>query len=118
MQIDIRARNGTKVTEEIRGYAKMRFEKLSNKVSDPARLELEFKEEHNPSIAEHFVVDAVLYMKGATLRASDRSFEMKHAVHEVSDELSRQVDKFRSKRRNRKTMHRLSNKATGAQPAA
>lgn len=118
MQIDIRARNGAMVTDEIRNYAKTRFEKLSEKVTKPARLELEFKEEHNPSIAEHFVVDAVLYMKGATLRASDRSFEMKHAVHEVSDELSRQVDKFRSKRRNRKKLHRLSAKSTGIQPAA
>lgn len=118
MQIDIRARNGAMVTDEIRKYAKMRFEKLSEKVTKPARLELEFKEEHNPAIAEHFVVDAVLYMKGATLRASDRSFEMKHAVHEVSDELNRQVDKVRSKRRNRKQLHRLSAKATGAQPAA
>lgn len=119
MQIDIRARNGVKITQEIRTYAKKRFEKLASKVTDPARLELELKEEHNPAIAEHFVVDATLYMKGSTLRASDRSFEMKHAVHEVSDELSRQVDKVRSKRRNRKTLHRMSTKASGgAQPAA
>lgn len=118
MQIDIRARNGFRLTDDIRSYATKRFEKLSRQVSDPARLELEFKEEHNPSIAEHFVVDAVLYMKGATVRASDHSFELKHAVHEVSDELSRQVSKFRSKRRNRRRMHQLSSKANGAQNAA
>ena len=116
MQIEIRSRNGVTITDEIREYAEKRFEKVSKQVSSLARLELELKDEHNPAIAQHFVVDAVLYLKGVTLRASDRSFEMKHAIHEVSDELARQVDKVRDKRRNRRTAHKLSAKSLGAQP--
>jgi putative sigma-54 modulation protein len=114
MQIDIKARNGAVITDEIREYVIRRFDKVSRQVSDLARLEIELSEEHNPAIAEHFVVDAVLYLKGVKLRASDRSFEMKHAIHEVSDELGRQVDKVKAKRRHRREAHKLSAKASGA----
>ncbi len=117
MQIDIRARNGVNITDDIREYVSKRFEKVAKQVSDLARLEIELSEEHNPAIAEHFVVDAVLYLKGVKLRASDRSFEMKPAIHEVSDELARQVDKVRAKRRHRREAHKMSAKASGAGPA-
>jgi predicted transcriptional regulator len=37
-------------------------------------------------------------------------------MHEVSDELARQVDKLADKRRGRRTAHRSTAKAMGAQP--
>jgi hypothetical protein len=37
-------------------------------------------------------------------------------MHECSDELARQVDKVTAKRRARRTAHRSSAKAMGAQP--
>ena len=91
MQIEIRSRNGIAITDELRAHAARRFEKVDKMVSDLARLELELKDEHNPAIAEHFCVDATLYLKGKTLRACDRSFDLKHAMHEVSDELYEEV---------------------------
>ena len=114
MQIDIKARNGVIITEEVREYVARRFDKVSRQVPDFARLEIELSDEHNPAIAKHFVVDAVLYLKGVKLRASDTSFEMKHAIHEVSDELGRQVDKVHAKRRHRREAHKLSAKVSGA----
>jgi putative sigma-54 modulation protein len=113
MQIDIKARNGIIITDEIREYVSRRFDKVSRQVPDFARLEIELNDEHNPAIAKHFVVDAVLYLKGVKLRASDTSFEMKHAIHEVSDELGRQVDKVKAKRRHRREAHKLSAKVSG-----
>jgi putative sigma-54 modulation protein len=113
MQIDIKARNGVIITEEIREYVARRFDKVSRQVSDLARLEIELSDEHNPAIAKHFVVDAVLYLKGVKLRASDTSFEMKHAIHEVSDELGRQVEKVKAKRSHRREAHKLSAKVSG-----
>lgn len=106
MQIEIRTRNGVAITDELRDYAQRRFEKVSRQVSELARLELEFSEERNPAIAEQFVCDAVLYLKGVKLRASDRSFEMKHAIHEVSDELGRQLERHREKRSHRREAHK------------
>lgn len=117
MQIEIRARNGVAITDELRDYAKRRFDKVSKQVSDLARLELELSEERNPAIAEQFVVDAVLYLKGVKLRASDRSFEMKHAIHEVSDELGRQVERHREKRRHRREAHRFASQPLEPAPA-
>lgn len=102
MQIEIRTRNGVALTDELRDYATRRFEKVARQVSELARLELELSEERNPSISEQFVVDAVLYLKGVKLRASERSFEMKHAIHQVSDELGRQVKRHREKRSHRR----------------
>lgn len=116
MQIEIRSRNGIEITQELRNYAARRFEKVEKMVSDLARLELELKDERNPAIAEHFCVDATLHVKGKTLRASDRSFELKHAMHEVSDELARQVDRLSAKRRARRKAQRGTAKAMGAQP--
>lgn len=106
MQIEIRTRNGVAITDELRNYASRRFEKVSKQVSEFARLELEMSEERNPAISQQFVVDAVIYLKGATLRASEHSFEMKHAIHKVSDELGRQVERHRSKRSHRREAHR------------
>jgi ribosomal subunit interface protein len=116
MQIEIKSRNGIAITDELRAHAARRFEKVDKMVSDLARLELELKDEHNPAIPDHFCVDATLYLKGKTLRACDRSFDLKHAMHEVSDELARQVDKLASKRRARRTAQRSTAKAMGAQP--
>lgn len=108
MKIEIRARNGVAITDELRAYASRRFDKVSRQVSELAVLELEFDEEHNPAIADNFVVDAVLYLKGVKLRASDRSFDLKHALHQVSDELGRQVDRHCAKRRHRRDAQRFA----------
>jgi ribosomal subunit interface protein len=116
MQIEIRSRNGIAITDDLRAYAARRFEKVEKMVSDITRLELELKDESNPAISDHFGVDATLHMKGKTLRATDQSFDLKHAMHEVSDELTRQVAKLTSKRRARRTAQRGTAKAIGAQP--
>lgn len=117
MQIEIRSRNGIAITDDLRDYAARRFEKVEKMVSGLARLELELKDEHNPAIRDHFGVDATLHLKGKTVRASDRSFDLKHAMHEVSDELARQVDKIAAKRRARRTAQRGTAKAMGVQPS-
>jgi putative sigma-54 modulation protein len=116
MQIEIRSRNGIAITDDLRAYAARRFEKIDRMVSNLARLELELKGEGNPAIRDPFSVDATLHVKGKTLRACDRSFDLKHAMHEVSDELARQVDKLAAKRRARRTAQRSSAKALEAHP--
>jgi ribosomal subunit interface protein len=111
MQIEIKARNGVIVTDELRAYADHRFEKIDRQVSEHARLELELSEEHNPAIAEHFAVDAVLYLKGATLRASEHDYDMRHAIHMVSDELQRQLERHRARRSHRREAQKFSTTA-------
>jgi putative sigma-54 modulation protein len=80
-----------------------RFVTVDKQVSMFARLEVEFSEERNPAIAEAYVAEATLYLKGVTLRARDSSArDCEHALNLCSHELTRQVKRHRDKRRKRR----------------
>lgn len=111
MRIDVKGRNFA-VDGELRARVEKRFEKVARQVSEFARLELELIEERNPAIPNSQVAEATLHLKGVTLRARESSSNMAHAIHEVADEIARQVKKHRDKRRAR----RVSAKAE-ARPA-
>ena len=101
MRIEIRGRNAA-VTDALRRHVEERFAKVSKQIWELARLELELREERNPSIAEGKLVDATLHLKGATLRASERSADLTHSVDLAADNLARQVKRHRDKRRGRR----------------
>ena len=101
MRIDVKGRH-REVPDSLRVHVERRFEKVARQVSDLAQLEVEISEEHNPAIAEPQVVEATLFLKGTTLRASDRARDPLHAVNLVADELARQVKRHRDKRRARR----------------
>ncbi len=107
MQIDIRGRN-VPVTDDLRSHAERRLAKVARQVSDLARLEIEVTRERNPRVADCYVAEATLYLKGITLRASDRSHGLHHAVNLMVDDLSRQVKRRREKLRRRREAHRGS----------
>jgi putative sigma-54 modulation protein len=104
MQIAIKGRN-VPVTDEIRGHAERRLNKIARQVSELARLEIELYEERNPRVADSQVAEATLYLKGVTLRARDASPEILHSLNLVCDELARQVKRHRDKRRHRREAH-------------
>jgi putative sigma-54 modulation protein len=112
MQIDIRGRN-VPVTDELREHAEHRLRKVARQVSDLAQLEIEISQERNPRVADCFVVEATLYLKGVTLRACDRSPEMVHSVNVMVDELARQVKRHRDKLRKRREAHKTSPRVLG-----
>ena len=101
MQIEVKGRN-TPVTDELRELVERRFRKVGAQVSELARLEVEVREERNPAIAESQVAEVTLQLKGVTLRASEASKDMGHAVKLCSEELARQVKRHRDKRRKRR----------------
>ncbi len=101
MQIDIKGRN-VSVTDEVRTHAERRLDKVARQVSEFARVEIEVFKEPNPRVADCHVAEATLYLKGTTLRARDRSPEMLHSLNLIVDELSRQVKRYRDKRRHRR----------------
>ena len=110
MRIEIRGRN-VDVTEELREHVAKRFRRIGKQVSDLAQLDVELSEERNPSIADSQVAEATLHLKGVTLRAHEASPEMMHTIHELAEDIRRQVKRHREKRRKRRqtrrTMHRL-----------
>jgi putative sigma-54 modulation protein len=100
MRIEIRGRN-VEVTDELREHVLKRFRRIGKQVSELATLDVELHEERNPSIEDRQVAEATLRLKGVTLRASESSPEMAHTIHELAEDIRRQVKKHRELRRKR-----------------
>lgn len=116
MQTAIKGRN-TSVSAELQDRIERRFAAVSRQVSPLAQLEIEVSEERNPSIAERYVVEATLHLKGVTLRACDRAADQVQALNRCSEELTRQVKRHRDRRRKRRESRAASLRAN-ASPAA
>jgi putative sigma-54 modulation protein len=112
MQIEIRGRN-LEVDDELRDLVTKRFSRVGNQVSELATLEVELSEERNPSIPDNQIAEATLRLKGVTLHAREASPEMSHSVHELAEDIRRQVKKHREKRRKRSQTRRLVNRIRG-----
>ena len=106
MRIEVKGRH-TEVTDELRRQVEKRFARLGRQVSSYASLEVELSEERNPSITASQVAEATLRLKGVTLRAREASPEMLHSIHEVAEDLRRQVKRHRERRRKRSLTRRL-----------
>jgi putative sigma-54 modulation protein len=101
MRIEVKGRN-IPITDELRDQIQRKFRVVSRQVSPLAELEIEVREERNRAIADCYVAEATLWLKGVTLRASDSSRDLKTSVNEVAEELQRQVKRTRDKRRRRR----------------
>jgi putative sigma-54 modulation protein len=60
------------------------------------------------------VAEATLRLKGVTLHAREATPEMAHTVHELAEDIRRQVKKHREKRRKRSQTRRLVNRIRGS----
>jgi putative sigma-54 modulation protein len=101
MRIQVKGRN-LQVTDELREVVARRFEKVGKQVSELAVLEVELSAERNPANPDGQVAEATLHLKGVTLRATNSSRDIKHAINLIADELARQVKRHRDKRRKRR----------------
>jgi putative sigma-54 modulation protein len=113
MRIQVKGRGGATVDEELRSRIERKLQKVGRQVSPLAELEIELREEHNPAIKESQVAEATLHLKGTTLRCSERSTDMGHAVNLLAEDLARQVKRHRDKRRARRVAQK-----DAQQPAA
>ena len=109
MRIEVRGRN-VEVTDELREAVQKRFGRIGRQVSEHATLDVELREERNPSIADRCVAEATIRLKGVTLHASEASPEMLHSIHEVAEDMRRQVKRHREKRRKRWQSRRISSR--------
>jgi len=112
VRIEVRGRN-TEVTDELRRHVEKRFARIGKQVSELAVLEVELREERNPSIADRQVAEATLHLTRVTLRAHEASPEMLHSIHESAEDLRRQVKRHREKRRKRHQTRRLVGRVRG-----
>src|SRR4051794_1718736 len=112
MRIEIRSRN-VEMTDELREMVRKRFQRLGRQVSALATLDVMLSEERNPSIADSQVAEATFYLKGVTLRARECSPTMTHSIHELAEDMSRQVKKHRELRRKRRRTRQMVDQLRG-----
>ena len=112
MRIEIRGRN-VDVDDELREHVFKRFRRIGRQVSPLATLDVEISEERNPSIPDRYVAEATLRLKGKTLRAREASPVMAHTIHELAEDIRRQVKKHREMRRKRSRTRRAVNRMRG-----
>jgi len=112
MRIEVRGRN-FEVDDELRDHVVKRFNRVGRQVSELATLDVIVWEEKNPAIADNQVAEATLRLKGVTLHAKEASPEMAHTVHELAEDIRRQVKKHREKRRKRSRTRKLVNQLRG-----
>ena len=117
MRIEIRGRN-VEVTEELRDHVQKRFRRIGKQVSELAQLDVELSEERNPAIADSQIAEATLRLKGVTLRAHEASPEMMHTIHELAEDMRRQVKRHRAKRRKRRQTRRMVRDLRGRSAAS
>ena len=102
MRIQVKGRHDVVVDDEVRARVEKKLAKVSRQVSPLADVEIELREETNPSIKDSQIAEATLHVKGATLRCTKRSTDMVHSINLVAEDLARQVKKHRDKRRSRR----------------
>jgi putative sigma-54 modulation protein len=106
VRIEVRGKN-VEVTDEVRAAVIQRFARVGKQVSELATLDVELCEERNPRITDRMVAEATLGLKVVTLRAKEASPDMLHSIHELAEDIRRQVKKHRDKRRKRQTTRKM-----------
>lgn len=107
MRIEITGRN-VEITDELRELVVSRFKRIGRQVGEMATLEVTLAEERNAAITDREFAEANLYLKGVTLHAEESRPEMIHAIHELAEDIRRQVKKHRDKRRARTKARRAA----------
>jgi putative sigma-54 modulation protein len=112
MRIEVRGRN-VEIDDELRGHVVKRFRRVGRQVSELATLDVEIYEERNPANPDSQVAEATLRVKGATIRAREASPAMAHTIHELAEDIRRQVKKHRELRRKRSQTRRAVSRFRG-----
>ena len=89
-------------------------------VHSTTRIELELAVEKNPSVADNQVAEAIVTLKGHTLRAREASRDMKASIDELTEKLMRQVRDERAKKdgKRRTTDKHLNGDGPPSEPPA
>ena len=117
MQFQVKGRN-LEVSDAIRSYAEAKLGKLERQLTDP-RIELELAVEKNPSIAANNVAEATIWTSGAAepahdpRRAREASGDMRASIDQLVAKLERQINRYRTRRRDRR---RRAARANGPTP--
>lgn len=100
MQVIIQGRN-VEITDRLHEYVESKVEKLDRYLPAITEARMELSMEQTRSAEDRHVAQLTLHIKGVLLRSEERSADMFTAVDNVMDKIRRQIDRYKSKRRNR-----------------
>jgi putative sigma-54 modulation protein len=113
VRIEVHGRN-VEVTDDLREAVMSRFKRVGKQVSELASLEILLRQEKNPRITDKMVAEATLRLKGVTLHAEEATPDMLHSIHELAEDIRRQVKKHREKRRKRHRTRKMAERLRAA----
>jgi putative sigma-54 modulation protein len=97
MQLQVKAHHDS-VSDSVRAYAEKRLSKLSRRLYPQTVVEVTFSREHNPSIRDDHIAEAVVFTKGPNLVARESATTYEAAVDLLVEKLERQIERYRDKR--------------------
>jgi putative sigma-54 modulation protein len=104
VRLRVKGKN-VEVSAPLRDYAESKLGKLEKQLPGDPEVEVELSEERNPSIHEHYVAEAIVFLKGTTLRATESAVDPQVAIDRLHANLERQVRRYREKRREEPRRH-------------
>src|SRR5215207_5157863 len=116
MRLQVKGKN-VEVSDPIKRYAEEKLRKLERHLHDLTQVELELAVERNPSIAEDHIAEATIWTKGPVLRAREAATDHKASIDQLVDKLTRQAQRYREKRRDRRPARAANNHSGGAHMA-
>ncbi|HEY3375727.1 MAG TPA: ribosome-associated translation inhibitor RaiA [Candidatus Aquicultor sp.] len=96
MEIIVKGRN-MDVTGALRAYAEDKVGRIVKYFDQIQKVEIEFSDAKNPSIANGKTVEVTVFPKGPVLRAKESSNDMYASIDMVVDKLERQVKRYKDK---------------------
>ena len=118
MQLQVKALHDS-VSDSVRAYAEKRLSKLSRRLYPQTVVEVTLEREHNPSIRNDHVAEAVIFTKGPNLVARESATTYEAAVDMLVEKLERQIERYRDKRVHepRRQAQRKKGEAAGEEAA-
>ena len=117
MRLQVKAHNAN-ISDSVRAYAEKRISKLDRRLHDLTLVEVTLTRQHNPSISDDHLAEAVVHTKGPTIVARESAQTYEAAVDRLVDKLERQIERYRDKRTHEPRRNASKNKETLAVPAA
>jgi putative sigma-54 modulation protein len=97
MRLQVKAQRDH-VSDSVKEYVEKRIGKLDRRLYSGTLVEVTLGKESNPSIADGYWAEAIVYMKGRNLVAKEHAPAYEAAVDRLVDKLERQLDKYKDKR--------------------
>ncbi|MDA1257019.1 MAG: ribosome-associated translation inhibitor RaiA [Chloroflexi bacterium] len=102
MELTVTAKN-LPSSQAVSAYAEKRLEKVANRLRDDVPMRLVLRKEGTKAASDRFVAEVTATLKGGTvIRAEERAADLYAAIDAISDVVSRQIRRYRTRQSKRR----------------